>query len=581
MKTDPYFEKQATLHSATCFLNSLLRESKHHQFSDSPSFPQITVPIHANAAVILPLRKHSELGRHQYTGTFYLEINQDRTEISFSRLVELLTDFFRAELSADPVSIKQFRSRVFTSLNTIQKALISRGPSTSSSSLHFKDTEQALLIGHNFHPTPKSRDEFDEKDLLNYSPEFAGKLRLDWLMAEPSILYQKKSACFEDREWTEALAREDLADTALLDKYLSIGFTPMPMHPWQLKVLQKNPAIKAHFDTGRLVVIGTSKSDWYPTSSLRSLYNPSAEFMLKFSMSVKLTNSIRHLLPREVDRGLQLADVLATPKGKRFLAENPQFHIITEPASLSLRDLEGNELPETLVVCRLNPFDSVGAQGKAMLATLTQDAVLGGTPLLQALLRTDLQTSSPSEKTKKWFEAYLRTTVKPLLLAQANYGIILGAHQQNLVLHIEDGYPTEAYFRDCQSAGYTERGFENFAPDVSSIHRENGNIVDEKMGSCLFIYYVVLNSTFNVITALTRDESVSESELLADLRLFLSKILDEGVHDDTYIKALLEQPTLMHKGNFFCSFKNMNENTAHNPLSIYVPVENPLQGAAL
>ncbi len=33
----------------------------------------------------------------------------------------------------------------------------------------------------------------------------------------------------------------------------------------------------------------------------------------------------------------------------------------------------------------------------------------------------------------------------------------------------------------------------------------------------------------------------------------------------------------MQKGNFLCSFVNMNENTTENPLGIYNPIKNPLR----
>lgn len=179
-----------------------------------------------------------------------------------------------------------------------------------------------------------------------------------------------------------------------------------------------------------------------------------------------------------------------------------------------------------------------------------------------------------SERAREWFRAYLRVAVRPLIDAQSRFGIAMGAHQQNLVLGFRDGLPDRAYFRDCQGTGYSELGFKNFR-EVPSIQRSNGNILTEEMGNYLFSYYLILNSTFNVITAIAGSGWVSEEELIEVYREMLREMRAANPPDLSCLDYLLSAKSLMHKGNFLCSVQNTNENTIENPLSIYLPVENP------
>lgn len=578
-------EKAALMHASTCFLNSLLREwdgyeiLRHFESRAIKLDKCIAIPLAADERLVIPLVKDSPLGRHQYDGRFYLQRGWEVSLISFQELVERLCDHLADLFGSDLDAIAKFKGRVFDSLKNVHGSLHVR--ETAIRELHenldFKSAEQGLIVGHNFHPTPKSRDGFEAADLMCYAPEFGGQFRIEWLMADPSILYEKRASSFGDRNWTMELAIEDLSETTKLVEFSRRGFVPVPMHPWQKDVLLKDAYVRELFASGLLVSVGTSRADWYPTSSLRSIYRNEAPFMLKYSMTVRLTNSVRHLLAHEVERGLQLRDVLATEKGQEFLRKYPAFKVITEPAFLALKDVEGKPMTNTIIVCRENPFRGVEAEGKVVLATLAQDAPLGGENLIQKLIRQSSGGLSLSEGSRRWFNAYLSFVVRPLVMAQANYGIVMGAHQQNVILDLRDGFPVGSYFRDCQGTGYSELGYANFAKDVPLIYRENGNVLNEKMGNYLFTYYLILNSTFNVISAITSSGWISDRELLNDLREFLRGLRGEDVRDSSCLDYILESDTLMHKGNFLCSFRNINENTTVDPLAIYTPIKNPLK----
>ena len=298
--------------------------------------------------------------------------------------------------------------------------------------------------------------------------------------------------------------------------------------------------------------------------------------MLKFSMNLKLTNSVRVLQSSEVDRGILLHDVLATEKGKQFCNEFPAFKILTEPAYICLLDKHGKPMENTMLICRHNPFNGDEAENRFMLATLTQDDPFGGTNLLLNIIQNSaINNLSMHERLKKWFIDYLQVAIRPLLIAYTKYGIIMEGHQQNILLALKDGFPVTAYFRDCQDHAYSQHGCHLFAESVPGIKRNANSVADKIIGCHYFIYQVILNSTFNVITTLTKSQEIDERELLAYLHELLITIKTENIHDDYCLDTLLSSTTLLHKRNFQLAMTRINDNQLPcHPLELYTPVVN-------
>lgn len=108
---------------------------------------------------------------------------------------------------------------------------------------------------------------------------------------------------------------------------------------------------------------------------------------------------------------------------------------------------------------------------------------------------------------------------------------------------------------------------------------ENGNILGE-MGNILFAYYLIINSSFNVIAAIAQSGTISESDLLDEMKAFLQDFRSQQPLDSSFLDYVLNQELILQKGNFFCSLDNINENTTENPLALYNLIRNPLYAGA-
>jgi len=351
---------------------------------------------------------------------------------------------------------------------------------------------------------------------------------------------------------------------------------PVPMHPWQWQYLQQDPLIIEYLKNNQIIPLERTSLLWSATSSLRTVYRDNCPYMLKFSINLKLTNSLRVLRISEVARGILLHDVLETEKGKQFCYEFPHFHIMTEPAYLSLSDKKGNPIESSMLVCRHNPFNGDAAKNIYMLATLTQDNPFGGTNLLlDRIKNSSINISSMHQRLKKWFHDYLQLVVKPFLVAYAKYGIIMEGHPQNIVLTLENGFPVSAYFRDCQDHAYSQYGYQLYADSIPGMKENASNIADKDIGSHYFIYQVIFNSTFNVITILSKSQQIEEQELLRDLYELLTKIKNQNHYDQNCIDMLLFHSILLHKCNFRFALTQTNDNQLpSHPLDFYTPIPN-------
>src|SRR5690606_19681373 len=109
--------------------------------------------------------------------------------------------------------------------------------------------------------------------------------------------------------------------------------------------------------------------------------------------------------------------------------------------------------------------------------------------------------------------------------AQAEFGLLLSAHQQNLILGFEaDGElagvePRAAWFRDAQGTAYTRLAVRRFGERLPGIEAAR---FSSPLAERVWAYSVVINGVFNVIASLAMIPGVSQSALLEQLRATLA-----------------------------------------------------------
>lgn len=565
--------------AATSFFNALLRETDHWWSEQHDGDEIVVMPLTSARDACLHLRlQHKSLsGRCRIALPLMRVTPEARQAISFEQAVEALLE--SPWLSEHPLVGRLDEARrdtffksVTGSRDTIAAALAGRddlehliqGP------LGFLEAEQGLLVGHDFHPAPKSQAPFDQAQAGTFTPEHRACFSLVWWGVSPA-----RAAGDSSRELPAAALMHDLMPEALAER-LPVGYSALPMHPWQARFLQERDDIAALIEAGELMVLGEEVADgddarrWYPTSSHRSLYWPQADWMVKGSLSARLTNSLRVLHGDEVMRGLRLDRWW--PRVSDDIRAH--FHLMQEPAWLGWKDDDGEIDEASLALLRENRITDAGASS-VVLATLTQPLGEKGQTLIANGVRrlAELDGLSEREAALAWFEAFCKRVLSPLIRLVVEEGIVLLAHQQNIVVRLERERPVGVDYRDCQGSGVTDHFLTRYPGEIVS---QDHRITVEKLKR-YFPYYVIVNSTLAVTAALGEAGFIDERELVAHLRRHLETLREQCRDGDTtLLDHLLSAPVLEVKSNFFCYLSGINESTLDDPARIYLDMPNPL-----
>ncbi|MFF7452367.1 MULTISPECIES: IucA/IucC family protein [unclassified Streptomyces] len=368
-------------------------------------------------------------------------------------------------------------------------------------------SEQCLLTGHPHHPAPKARGGGPAAAWLPYAPEAHARFPLALLGVRADTVVEE-------------------GDTSALDALGEAppGYRLLPAHPWQLDLVDLSDA----FADGRLIRLGTTAFDAWPTAAIRTLYAPERDLFLKFSLDVRITNDIRRLWRHDLDK-LRRTDTAAS----RAFAGSPA-------AWLSDRGYRtaGFAFEELAVVVR------DGFHGHLLPGT---------TPLLAAGLVEGFDGSplaGPSRDpagAAAWWEAYLRAVVPPALTAFADHGVVLEAHLQNTLVAVDaDGTPVQALFRDAEGV--------KLLADV-----------DRADGWERLVYTLVVNHLCEVAAAL--------AERRPGLDPWPAVRRELARHDLPEIPSLLASPTLPGKTNLLLRWTGADGADAR-----YLPLPNPLAG---
>ncbi|WP_330460595.1 IucA/IucC family siderophore biosynthesis protein [Streptomyces sp. NBC_00820] len=395
-------------------------------------------------------------------------------------------------------------AEMIDSRDTVAALLTARARTTAPEDPYVR-SEQSLITGHPYHPAPKARGGGPVAAWLPYAPEAHARF--------PLVLLGVREDQVAEEGDTRAL---DALGTA------PPGYRLLPAHPWQLDLLARDLA--PAFADGRLLRLGTTEYDVWPTAAVRTVYEPARDMFLKFSLDVRITNDIRRLWRHDLRR-LCRTDTAA----------RTAFGAMGGPAAwLSDRGYR------------------TAAFAFEELAVLTRDGLRGhllpgATPLLAAGLAEDFEGSplTAAPDPDAWWEAYLRQVVPPVLTAFGDHGVVLEAHLQNSLVAVDaSGMPVQALFRDAEGT--------KLLPEVS-----------RAAGWERLVYCLVVNHLSEIAAALA--EHHPGLDPWPAVRRELAR------HGLPEIPALLAAPTLPGKTNLLLRWTGADGADAR-----YLPLPNPL-----
>ncbi len=535
----------AVRHSKKIFLNSFLRDFASEL---SPTHTENKIELRLKRGVLeLALRKNSILGLHDYEA-----ILLDGEPVELEGLVDLITETFESAGATD------FKARVLESQRTL-KTIIQRNPELEITG--YLDSEKKLLQGHPFHPWPKCKEGMSEAELEEFAPELGGALHLSWVHV-PENRYAGNKPLDEYKKLVAPLAAFDGVEG-------KAGTYLVPFHPWQWQRIRELKAI----EPSALALAGKGKNRFDVLSSMRSYFHPESPYLLKSSLNVRLTNSVRHILETEARRGQDIERIL---RGAKVRDRIPNFDFLPEPFYVSLKDDSGRTSSDCIVQFRENFKADVDLGQTFLLSSLVEIHPRGQTSLALRMMEAQKPRHQGNLRLvrKHWFGAFLKNVIDPLLDLALQEGILLGAHMQNLLVRTQAGLPAGVIYRDFQGSGLTRKGFNRYHGLTPELTKDDGNILSVEETNKVFGYYLIVNTVFNTIAMLARSERAIELELLTQFRNFI--FTKNAASPHSFYHYLLAAPHLYQKGNMRCCLNGMNENTDRDPWSIYNKIPNPL-----
>ncbi|MFI6560158.1 IucA/IucC family protein [Streptomyces sp. NPDC050534] len=419
--------------------------------------------------------------------------------VGHTELVKLVAEELRRHTG---LSNHDLPAEMIDSREAVAALLAARARATAPEDPYLR-SEQSLLTGHPYHPAPKARGGGPVAGWLAYAPEAYARFPLVLLGVREDTVVEE-------------------GDTSALDALGEAppGYRLLPAHPWQLDLVGRE--LTRAFADGRLVRLGTTAFDAWPTAAIRTLYAPDRDLFLKFSLDVRITNDIRRLWRHDL-RNLRRTDAEVTEAfagGSAAWLSDRGYRtagFAFEELAVLVRDgLDGHLLP-------------------------------GATPLLAAGLVEGF-AGSPLETAPDpaaWWEAYLRAVVPAALAAFAGHGVVLEAHLQNTLVAVDaDGLPVQALFRDAEGV--------KLLADVG-----------RAAGWERLVYTLVVNHLTEIAAVLAERHPGLDPWPAARREL--------ARHDLPEIAGLLASPTLPGKTNLLLRWTGADGADAR-----YLPLPNPL-----
>ncbi|WP_405825219.1 iron transporter [Streptomyces sp. NBC_01390] len=448
------------------------------------------------------LRRTSLLGAHRFAGPVSERAGDGWATVGW----RCLAQYTRDELSLRTGERNdEFLEQITSSHQAVTAALAGERPTGPADDqlAAYLASEQSLLFGHRFHPTPKARTG-DPRAWAAYAPETGAVFPLRHLAVRADLIAEENAA-----PW--AVAALDGQRTDVPD-----GYRLLPTHPWQYGTLREHPLLRAALERGDILDLGPGGRPFAATASVRTLYD--GETFLKFSLNVRITNCLRKNSSYELSGAVALTRALApalTDLATRF----PGSAVLREPAyrTLALPGLDGTPDRELF-----EGFGVIVREG------LPRRLAPGATPLLAAAVADEYPSSAAHvsrlladtapETALDWWSAYLDLLVPPVLAAYFDHGLVLEPHLQNVLICVDgDGHPVQVLFRDLEG---TKLVPEHHGDTLAAVPAEVAGPMtyDAQRGWDRVVYCLLVNHIAELLAALADLHPEAEAALWGRVR---------------------------------------------------------------
>lgn len=456
-----------------------------------------------------PVSYRSESGFHEYDLPIWaVDYENKKTfEVHTENLIEMIYREFSDIYTEE--GLKCFTKRIRSSISNLKLTTEACLEKQNSVSYSFLESEQMLPIGHNLHPFTKSRMGFSEEEHILYSPEFQKGFQLDYFLIHKDCVSEKSLPGISAKEiFRNLVSIPENYDSENVDDYYLI-----PCHPWEARYLLSTKIYPEMIGSGQIIHIGPLGEKFYATSSVRTLYSPHFNWMLKFSLHILMTGAVRINTMKDIRRGYA-SSVWWHLENALFEKKFPYFKLLMEPSCLSVYFKKKN-INSFNILIRENPFTS--KDKVLLLARLCQDESTESfnfTTIFFKDFATQLETET-EEAIIIWFKKYIQLLITPLNSLYKEFGMVPEVHQQNLLIHLDDQLlPQKIYVRDCQGYLLKESYKEKYRKSIEDCPEiEDLFIKDERLMD-IFSHHLLISNLSALISSIGKTGLIKEQKLI-------------------------------------------------------------------
>ncbi|PWN67121.1 GNAT family N-acetyltransferase [Chryseobacterium oncorhynchi] len=456
-----------------------------------------------------PVSYRSESAFHEYDFPVWaVDHNNNKTfEVNIQKLIELIYKEFSDRYTE--TGLENFEKRIQSSLRNLELTTEACLQQQNLLSYSFLESEQMLPAGHNLHPFTKSRMGFSEEEQVLYGPEFKNGFQLEYFLIHKDCISEKSLPGISAKEIFGNLASipENYDSKTANDYYV------VPCHPWEAQYLQTTKEYADLLGSGKVIHLGPSGEEFFATSSIRTLYSPNFNWMLKFSLHVLMTGSVRTNSLKDLKRGYA-SSIWWEQEKASFEKAFPGLKLLLEPSSLSV-DYNGENIDSFNILIRENPFSS--KDKVLLLARLCQDETTDSSNFTTHFFN-DVSAHLGIETEQaiiNWFKNYTQLLISPLNRLFNQLGMAPEVHQQNLLIQLNDQLlPETIYVRDGQGYLLRESFKEKYKQSIENCPEiETLFIRDERLLDIVSHHLLVSNFSA-LISSIGKTGLIEEQKLI-------------------------------------------------------------------